>query len=94
MDACIRQQPARSRVLLASLLVLASAMSTSCALVVHGRTQVLTEIADPAGARVYVGTQLMGATPAQILVRRSRKDAVLRIKKDGYDAWAESVVAN
>lgn len=66
-------------------MLLACSMSASCAFVVHGRSQVITVLSDPSGARVYVNNQLVGSTPMEVGLLRSRTNLVLRIEKDGYE---------
>jgi hypothetical protein len=51
-----------------------------------GRAQEISIRSAPAGARVYVGSELAGETPARILVRRAEKDPVVRIEKEGFEA--------
>lgn len=69
----------------AALVLLGCSLSASCAFVVHGRSQEITVISDPPGARVYVGNKPVGTTPTQVGLLRSRADLVLRIERDAYE---------
>ena len=72
---------------LLGLLVAATALTGSgCATLAHGRTQEISIRSVPAGARIYIGSELAGETPARVLVRRSERDAVVRIEKEGFEA--------
>jgi hypothetical protein len=68
-------------------LVLAAAVAGSgCATLAHGRAQEISIRSAPAGARIYIGSELAGETPARVLVRRAEKDPIVRIEKEGFEA--------
>ena len=70
-----------------SVLLLAAALAGSgCATLAHGRAQEISIRSVPAGARVYIGSELAGETPARILVRRAEKDPIVRSEKEGFEA--------
>jgi hypothetical protein len=71
---------------LLGFVVAATALAGSgCATLAHGRAQEISIRSAPAGARVYVGSELAGETPARILVRRAEKDPIVRIEKEGFE---------
>ena len=74
-----------SRRKLAGLLLAAALTGSGCATLAHGRTQEISIRSVPAGARVYIGSELVGETPARVLIRRRERDAVVRIEKDGFE---------
>jgi PEGA domain len=71
---------AASRIVLA----IAGILATGCATVVHGRTQWVSATSEPAGAGVFVGTEMLGVTPARFPVKRRQRVVVVRFEKDGY----------
>ncbi len=74
-----------SRCKISGLLMAAALAGSGCATLAHGRTQEISIRSVPAGARVYIGSELVGETPARVLVRRRERDAVVRIEKDGFE---------
>jgi len=70
---------------LAMPLFVAVLAGSGCATLAHGRAQEISIRSAPAGARVYIGSELAGETPARILVRRAEKDPIVRIEKDGFE---------
>ena len=70
---------------LSGLLVAAALTGSGCATLAHGRTQEISIRSVPAGARIYIGSELVGETPARVLVRRRERDAVVRIEKEGFE---------
>jgi PEGA domain len=59
-------------------------LSTACATVFHGRTQETTVASEPVGAQVFIGNELVGVTPARIILKRRESHLVLRFEKEGY----------
>jgi hypothetical protein len=68
------------------------ALLSGCASVVHkapgfGRGTTLQEIevtSEPAGARVFLGGNALGVTPARVRLTRKNPNHVLRLEKEGY----------
>ncbi len=59
-------------------------LSTACATVFHGRTQETTITSEPVGARIFIGKELVGVTPARIILKRRESHVVLHFEKEGY----------
>jgi hypothetical protein len=68
---------------LAPALIL-STLTTGCATVLHGSTQMVTFNSQPEGADIFVEGNLMGKTPATFNLKKNKYKTV-EIKKDGYD---------
>jgi hypothetical protein len=64
----------------------AGLFGSGCATVVHGRTQAVTVTSEPAGASVFIESQLVGVTPARMELSRRDAHIVLRLEKDGFAA--------
>jgi PEGA domain len=59
-------------------------LSTGCATIAHGQTQVVRVTSNPSGARVFVENVQLGVTPAQLELNRRDANIVLRFEKDGF----------
>ncbi len=59
-------------------------LATACATVFHGRTQETTVASEPVGAQVFIGKELVGVTPARLILKRRESHLVLRFEKEGY----------
>jgi hypothetical protein len=55
---------------------------TSCASIARGHTQRVSVSSEPEGALIYQGKELIGITPASVIL--DRKNLVLRFEKEGY----------
>jgi len=60
-------------------------LSTGCATIAQGRTQQTAIRSQPAGARIFIDNDLVGITPARIILRRREAHLVLRLEKEGYE---------
>jgi hypothetical protein len=59
---------------------------SGCATIVNGRTQAVTVSSEPPGANVFLGSRLLGVTPARLELKRRDEHIVLRFEKDGFAA--------
>jgi PEGA domain len=59
-------------------------LGTGCATIVNGRTQAVTVTSEPSGAQVFIGSQLVGVTPARVELKRRDAHIVLRLEKEGF----------
>jgi hypothetical protein len=60
------------------------ACSTACATFAHGTRQEVALSSDPLGARVTMGGQFVGTTPAVVNLRRRDANIVLLFEKEGF----------
>ena len=67
-----------------SVLAACALISTGCAGITNGRTQLVGVSSDPPGAQVFVGDEPVGATPVIVDLPRRERDLVLRLEKDGF----------
>lgn len=65
-------------------LVGAVVLSSGCATTMNGSTQRVSVASDPPGARVFIGDEQVGVTPAQVELDRGDGDLALRFEKDCY----------
>lgn len=66
------------------LLATAALAGSGCATLVQGRAQGIAVTSEPSGAEVFVGSDLVGVTPASFILARKRSEVVLHIRKEGY----------
>jgi hypothetical protein len=66
-------------------------IGAGCATVINGRSQAVTVISEPSGARVFVKDQQVGITPARLELPRRDAHIVLRLEKDGFSAQEVAV---
>ena len=87
----LNRSPARWRALRAGCaLAVAVVLSTACATFMNGPTQRVAVASNPPGARVFVGDEPVGVTPAFVELERDEGDLALRFEKDCYrDALLE-----
>ena len=64
------------------LLLIALLLTSGCASMHHGRSQVVLVESEPPGARILVGGEPAGVTPN--FVRLQRRGAVITLDKDGF----------
>ena len=58
-------------------------VTTGCATIRHGRTQVVAVSSDPPGAQVFLGDKQVGTTPTILDLPRYERDLALRFEKEG-----------
>ncbi len=71
------------RVAMLSLFMSISALSTGCATMLNGPTQLIRVSSTPDGAQVLINEKIVGTTPCVVDLQRSH-DYALVLKKDGY----------
>ena len=54
-----------------ALLTIAALAATDCATLLQGKTQGIAVTSEPAGAQVFVGSDLVGVTPASFILTRN-----------------------
>jgi PEGA domain-containing protein len=73
-----------SRIVAAAALCAVACAAAGCATIVNGRSQAVTVSSEPSGARVFIGSQLVGVTPARLELKRRDDRVVLHLEKDGF----------
>lgn len=68
----------------ACALAAAAALSTGCATSMSGSMQRVAVASDPPGARVFIGDEPVGVTPAFVELDRRDGDVALRFEKNCY----------
>ena len=68
----------------ACALAAAVALLTGCATAMNGSMQRVAVASDPPGARVFIGDEQVGVTPAHLELDRRDGDLALRFEKDCY----------
>ena len=66
------------------VLAACSLVSTGCAGIMNGRTQLVGVSSNPPGAQVFVGDEPVGVTPVIVDMPRRERDLVLRLEKEGF----------
>jgi len=59
-------------------------VGSGCATIMNGRTQAVTVSSEPPGAHIFMGSQLLGVTPARLELTRRDDHIALRFEKDGF----------
>jgi hypothetical protein len=59
-------------------------VGSGCATIVNGRTQAVTVSSEPPGANIFIGSRLLGVTPARLELKRRDEHIVLRVERDGF----------
>ncbi len=65
------------------LLLFSFALLTSCATMIHGKTQVVQIQSEPAGATAFHKGKRIGTTPVQVVLER-KQDHQISLVKNGY----------
>lgn len=66
------------------VMVSGALVSTGCATVVTGRTQLVAVSSEPSGAQVFVGDEPVGVTPTFVDLPRRERNLTLRFEKEGF----------
>ena len=82
--ALTKRPPSFYSMLSISLIGALFVIATSCAALIKGTTQSVTFNSDPAGAKVYLGEEMIGTTPVTASLRKN-KFATAVIEKEGYE---------
>jgi hypothetical protein len=74
----------RARAFAAAGLCAVAFVAAGCATIVNGRTQAVAVRSEPSGANVFIGSRLVGVTPARLELKRRDDGIVLRLEKAGF----------